>query len=297
MVSTELPPLPLQEWEDTRLFLQLVCQIVGKVRLRTHPGINHWWHAPLYVSPRGLTTDNIPHERGSFELTVDLQDHVVRLVPSWGPPKAISLPARTISQVYGELMEALRDAGVQVQILAKPFDCKSTIPFAEDHEHSTYDTEAVEKAWRILAWSDAIFRRFRSGFIGKCSPVHMFWHSFDLAVTRFSGRKGPDMSGADPVTRSAYSHEVISAGFWFGDDNVPEPSYYCYAYPVPEGLAEQPLPGEAYWKEQRGSPMALLSYESVRGAADPESELMRFLEETYEIMARLARWDEVLSVP
>ncbi|HZH98452.1 MAG TPA: DUF5996 family protein [Fimbriimonadaceae bacterium] len=296
MVHPQLPPLPLAPWEDTRLFLQLVCQMVGKVRLKTHPPLNHWWHVPLYLSPRGLTTNNVPYGERSFELEVDLHAHCIRLATSWGEPHAILLENRTVASIYRELFATLRDEGIEVRILAKPFDCKSTIPFAQDEEHSRYDPEAVERAWQALAWSDGVFQKFRGRFLGKCSPVHIFWHSFDLAVTRFSGRPGPDVSGADAVTRSAYSHEVISAGFWFGDDNIPEPSYYCYASPVPDGLADLPLPGDAYWKEQRGSPMALLAYDTVRQAERPEETLMEFLEAAYTGPAELAGWPRELAV-
>lgn len=292
MSSSELPPLPLQEWEPSRLYLQLICQMLGKIKLKLHPHVNHWWHAPLYVSARGLATGAIPYGSRTLDIELDLIDNKIVIRKDDGERAEMGSSGKSIAVVYRELFQLLNDLGVAVQILAKPYDCKSKIPFADDNEHTGYDKDAVARALRILCFSDGVMKEFRSRFIGKCSPVHMFWHSFDLACTRFSGRTAPAMPEADRTTQEAYSHEVISAGFWFGDDNVPEPAFYCYAFPLPEGLAQQPLsPSTAYWKDLRGSPTAILRYEDARQAADPRAVVLEFLQSSYEAGANLAGWN------
>jgi hypothetical protein len=287
---SSLAALPLAEWEDSRLYLQLVSQIVGKTRLALHPWLNHWWHVALYVSPRGLTTGPIPRERGILQIDLDLIDHVVRIGTDRGDRREVVLTARPIAAFYGEFMRSLDEVGWPCTILPKPYQCRSTIPFPDDREHATYDRAAVTRAWRVLTAIDAIFWEFRGRFVGKCSPVHLFWHSFDLAVTRFSGR-----AAADPpvqrVSHEAYSHEVCSAGFWFGDETVPEPTFYCYAWPSPAGLASRTLPKLAAWAEAGDSVQARMSYEQWRSTRDPRAELLAFLESSYAVVADLAQWD------
>ena len=292
MEAEDLPPMPLAEWEDTRLRLQLMCQIAGKVRLKLHPFMNHWWHVPLYVSPRGLTTGSIPYQEGLMDLELDLLEHHLTIRSDEGDKLEIPITKLPICDFYCEVMDALNDLGAEVKIVATPYKCKSDIPFAQDSKHTTYDPSAVTRAWRVLGQIEPIFKEFRSRFVGKCSPVHMFWHSFDLAVTRFSGRPAPFHSDWDKVTQEAYSHEVNSAGFWFGDDNMREPMFYCYTSPSPEGLTDAPLkPKEAFWGTSNGSPMALYRYEDWRKAADPEQALLDFLQSSYEAGADKAKWD------
>jgi hypothetical protein len=286
----DLPALSLAEWEDTRLYLQLVAQIVGKTRLKLHPPINHWWHATLYLCARGLTTGGIPTAFGELDITIDLVEH--RIVLRLGSKVRTVEVGPPICDVYGPYLQALESLGIEVELDGKPFKCKSRIPFAQDHEHSTYDRDEAARALAVWSFVERPFKNFRGRFTGKCSPVHIFWHSFDVACTRFSGRRAPAMDGVDPVTQEAYSHEVISAGFWFGDDVTPEAAFYCYAAPAPVGLAEESLrPAEAYWKLQNGSPMALLTYEDVRKASDSTAAVLEFLQSSYEAGAMRAHWD------
>jgi hypothetical protein len=292
--SSPFPPLPLEEWEETKVTLHLFSQIVGKVRLGLTPRINHWWHAPLYLSVRGLTTGPIPHATMSFELEFDLIDHHLVIQTSKNQTSRIALAGLSVARFYNEVLSVLRDFGIDVVILATPFDpkrVKSTLPFERDTVPRAYDLDYANRFWRILVPIDSIFKEFRGRFTGKCSPVHFFWHSFDLAVTRFSGRRAPHRDGMDLVTREAYSHEVISAGFWAGDDSVPEPAFYCYVHPEPEGLREEPLrPGGATWNAQNGSSMALFKYDEFRKSDDPRGALLEFLQSTYQAGARLAGW-------
>ncbi|HEY3780158.1 MAG TPA: DUF5996 family protein [Fimbriimonadaceae bacterium] len=287
-----LPPLELSDWEDSRLKWQLICQMIGKVRLKTHPFMNHWWHVPLYPSPHGLTTADIPYKGGIFSVDVDILGSLIRIETS--KPQIIEIPlgSQPFCEIYEDFRRCLRDVGVEVKIWAQPYKCKSTIPFAQDEQHCGWDIEAVTKAWRILTEIEPVFKEFRSRFIGKCSPVHMFWHSFDLAVTRFSGRRAPPMPEADHTTQEAYSHEVNSAGFWFGDDNMREAAFYCYTAPAPAGLTDQPLrPANAFWNEQK---MALLRYNDLRESQDPKRDLLEFLQSSYEAGVNAADWDRAL---
>jgi len=270
-------PLPYESWSDTLLKLHLVAQMVGKVRLALHPPINHWWHVTLYVSPRGLTTGEIPYGERSFDLEIDLLDH--RVIARTADKKSTSIPLddRPLCDFYREFTARLGELGIGASISPHPYKCRSTVPFDQDREHAAYDRRAVETAFSILRDTDALLREFRSRFVGKCSPVHMFWHSFDLAVTRFSGRRAPKLEGADRVTQEAYSHEVNSCGFWFGDDKVREPAFYCYTAPAPPGMS--------------GDAMVLLRYEEMRSAPDPRRALLDFLQRSYEEGVSAARWD------
>ncbi|HEY2770862.1 MAG TPA: DUF5996 family protein [Solirubrobacteraceae bacterium] len=293
-MPASLPPLPFADWEPTKTTLHLWIQIVGKIRLRLAPPRNHWWHVPLYIAVRGLTTRRMHAPDGrAFQIDFDFVAHELVVSRSDGASRSFALhDGLSVAQFDAQLHEALAALGVDVVILEKPFGVPMTTPFPEDRRHASYDRSAVERFWQILDWSDGVFERFAGWYVGKSSPVHFFWHSFDLAVTRFSGRRAPAMPEADRVTQEAYSHEVVSFGFWAGDANVREPSYYCYTAPEPDGLREQPLaPGSARWAEQGGGSMALLPYEAVRTAPDPERELLRFLETAYRAGAERAGWD------
>ena len=281
-----------REWEDTRLYWQLMSQILGKIRLELHPKINHWWHVPLYITPRGTTTSTIPYGDSNFDIELDLTQHRLVLRTGGGQILGFALDGRPIADFYSHLFDMLSSVGIDVEILAKPYHCKSSEPFATDRIHSTYDPEAVHRGWTILKRVEPVFKEFRGRFIGKCSPVHQFWHSFDLACTRFSGRRAPDMGITDPVSREAYSHECISAGFWFGDDDLPQPAFYSYTWPAPEGLDRQPLrPGKAFWREVHGSPQATLLYDDLRKMDNPHAALLDFLQSSYEAGADLAGWN------
>jgi hypothetical protein len=292
--GSPLPPLPLEEWEDTKITLHLFSQIVGKIRMSLTPKINHWWHAPLYLSARGLTTGPIPYANMSFDLEFDLIDHHLLIRTSKDQTSRMALAGLSVARFYHDVLSALRGFGIEVKILAVPFDpkrVKSTQPFESDSAPRAYAPQFANRFWQILVPIDAIFKEFRGRFIGKCSPVHFFWHSFDLAVTRFSGRRAPHQDGIDLVTREAYSHEVISAGFWVGDDSVPEPAFYCYVHPEPKGLPDEPLrPKGAAWNTQNGSSMAFFRYEDFRQSDDPRTALLEFLQSTYEAGAGLATW-------
>lgn len=290
------PRLPFEDWRDSKITLHLFCQIVGKIRLALHPKVNHWWHTTLYLTPRGVTTSTIPHGDRTFEMELDLTDHACRLRVSDGRSRRVPLPGQSVASFYEEVMGNLRDLGLGVEILARPFDperAESDVPFAQDHEHATYDPEAVHRFWRVLARIDPIFKEFRGRFLGKVSPVHFFWHSLDLAVTRFSGKTAPVADGADPVTKEAYSQEVISSGFWAGDENVPYPAFYTYVAPEPEGLAEEPLkPAAARWEPQDGGThTAHLAYHDLIEMDDPGQGLLDFLQSSYAAGAKRAGWD------
>jgi hypothetical protein len=288
---SNLPPLPLEAWEPSRLQLQLVCQMIGKVRLALHPPMNHWWHVTLYLSARGVTTGSIPYGAMSFDLEIDLIDHMLVLRTSLERTEHIPLAARPIADCFADLMGALMRNGIIVEIDPRPYKCNSDIPFDQDRVHASWDHDAIGRAFEVLRRIEPVFKTFRSGFVGKVSPVHLFWHSFDLAVTRFSGRRAPELASADPVAREAYSHEVSSAGFWFGDDRVPEPAFFSYAAPPPSDLAKRTIrPPEARWLEG-DSPLALFTYEDLRRAKAPRDALLEFLQSTYDAAAEAARWD------
>jgi Family of unknown function (DUF5996) len=290
-----LPELPLPEWEATKDTLHLWSQVVGKVRLASAAPRNHWWNVTFYVDVRGLTTRRMHAGDGStFEVRFDFVDHRLVVEGLGGALESFQLvEGLSVADFDESLHAALGRLGVDVAIRESPFGLPVETPFPVDREHASYDRAAVERFWRILDWTDGVFEEFAGWFSGKTSPVHFFWHSFDLAVTRFSGRRAPAMPNADPVTREAYSHEVISFGFWPGDDKVREPAYYSYTAPEPARLREQPLrPQEARWTGEEGrSSLALLSYEAVRAAADPRATLLAFLESTYEAGAVTAGWD------
>jgi hypothetical protein len=294
-VHHEWPPLPLGEWQDTKDTLHMWTQIVGKVRLALSPMINHWWQATLYVTPRGLTTSAIPSGERVLELTFDFVDHVLRAEVSDGAMREVALAPRSVADFYSELMATLRALGIEVKIWPHPVEVERAIPFDQDREHASYDAEHAARFWRVLLQASRVLQEFRGGFLGKCSPVHFFWGSFDLACTRFSGRRAPLHPGgvpnlADWVVREAYSRECISVGWWPGSGQVPEPAFYAYAYPEPVGCPEAPIrpEGARYeWSLREW----VLPYEAVRTAADPEATLLPFCESTYDVAATLGGWD------
>jgi hypothetical protein len=289
-----LPQLPLDGWEATKNTLHLWVQVVGKVRLASTAPRNHWWHVPLYVGVRGLTTRRMHAPSGvSFEIAFDFIDHRLVIATNRGELESFELVDGLSVAAFDEQLHAtLARLGIDVAIRETPFGVPMTTPFPEDQEHAAYERSAVERFWRILDWTDEAFEEFAGWYCGKTSPVHLFWHSLDLAVTRFGAKRAPEMANADAVTREAYSHEVISFGFWAGDQNVREPSYYSYTAPEPPGLREQSLrPEQAFWAEQGSSSLALLPYEAVRTAADPRAALLTFLESSYQAGADTSGWD------
>lgn len=269
-----------------------MLQIVGKIRLSLMPRKNHWWHATLLVSSRGLTTGPMPCKGKTLELEFDFTQHTLELHTSKGESRRISLePGLCIASFYGQVQAALQDLNCPVTILAKPYDNKSKIPFAEDQTHCHYEPEKVNQFWQALSEIDQVFKEFSGRFYGKTCPVQLYWHHFDLTVTRFSGKKVPLNPQASTVEKDAYSHEVISFGFWPGDDVVREPAFYSYTAPLPEGIENQPLkPAAAHWAQSNGSPIAYLSYEKLRLEPDPKKALLDFLESAYLAGATLAKW-------
>jgi hypothetical protein len=267
-------------------------QVVGKVRLALSPLINHWWEVPFYISARGLTTSAIPYNRGVFEAEFDFLDHNLVIRTSEGSSKTIRLAPRSVADFYQEFMSALGSLGIEVKIWHMPVEVPNPIAFDQDTQHVSYDREYVARFWRILVLINAIFEEFRSGFIGKNSPVHFFWGSFDLAVTRFSGRRAPPREGADSITREAYSHEVISAGFWPGGGDIKGAAFYAYAAPEPAGYGQAAVrPSKAFYHPQMKE--FFLMYDDVRLDSSPRSALLDFLHSTYEAGANLAKWDRV----
>ncbi len=290
MNGTDWPSLPYAAWEATRDTLHMWTQIVGKTRLALTPLQNHWWNVPLYVSPRGLTTSSVP-EGGNrtFEAEFDFLAHRLELRASDGGRARIDLFPRSVADFYREYRARLVELGVEVKFWPVPVEFDDPTPFPEDHHHASYDPEAVERFRQALLNSDLVLKTFQSRFLGKTSPVHFFWGSFDLAVTRFSGRRAPERPGADSITREAYSHEVISAGWWPGDRRFPHAAYYCYAAPVPEGLETETVPPPGAWNRALGE--FVLKYEDVRDAEAPDREVLAFLQSAYEAGARRASWD------
>jgi hypothetical protein len=286
------PPLPIEEWEATKNTVHLFLQIVGKIRLGLFPKKNHWWHVPFYVSSRGVTTRSIPYGLFNFTIEFDFIDHALKIYTSLGSVTSIPLSELSVAAFYQEVFTKLKELGIEVSIWGVPYDVPdiSTEPFASDTSHASYDALYVNRFWQILIQVDAVFQEFSGRFVGKCSPVHLFWHHFDLAVTRFSGKTAPPREGAGIVEREAYSHEVISFGFWAGDANVREPAFYAYAAPVPEGLGEETLkPDAAFYDEQAGT--ALLMYNAIRGTANPRQAIMDFLESFYLTAAKRIHLD------
>ena len=285
-----LPELHLSDWRATKDTLHLFCQMVGKIRMAGTPPRNHWWHVPLYVDVRGLTTRRIHHGGTTFEIRFDFVDHALVVVTADGRSASFALRdglsvAEFDALIHGELGRL----GIDVEIKEEPFGLPMTTPFRDDIEHASWDRDAVERFGRVLDWSDAVLEEFTGWFCGKTSPVHLFWHGLDLAATRFSGRPAPPIE-ADGVTREAYSREVISFGFWAGDDIFGDAAYYSYTAPEPDGLSDQPLTAGDWMQHGAGS-LAVLPYETVRTATDPRATLLAFWQSAYEAGARIAGWD------
>jgi hypothetical protein len=287
------PALPLNSWRETCATLHMWTQIVGKVRLRLTPLVNHWWNVPLYVTARGLTTSAIPYGARSIEIRFDFVAHRLVVECSDGMVRELPLEPMTVADFYRKFMEMLRSAGVEVSIWRMPVEIPNPIPFGEDRVHAAYDARRVETFWRILLSVDAVFHQFRSGFTGKVSPVHFFWGSFDLAVTRFSGRRAPERPGADSITREAYSHEVSSVGWWPGSGEMSSPAFYSYAAPEPKGFKTASVrPGAARYDTTLNE--FLLDYEDVRKAESPSAVLLEFCQSTYDAAAETGQWDRHL---
>ncbi len=297
-LSTEerWPALAAADWRETRATLHLWTQVIGKIRLTLTPWLNHAWHVTLYVTARGLTTGPMPVSGRVLQIDFDFIDHVLRLNLSDGHYREVRLKPMAVADFYAAVMAALADLGVSTPIRTMPCEIADAVPFDQDRTHAAYDADYANRFWRVLLASHDVMGRFRSGFLGKASPVHFFWGSFDLAVTRFSGRRAPAHPGGiphlpDSVAREAYSHEVSSAGFWPGGGGpIDEAAFYSYAYPAPAGFdAAKVRPAAAYFSRDLGE--FLLPYDAVRSAGDPDAALMDFLISTYEAAADLADWD------
>jgi hypothetical protein len=290
------PPLPYAEWADTLATLHRWTQIVGKTRLALEPMVNHWWQVPLYVSARGLTTSAVPYGKGVVDIELDFLAHQLVLRTSEGGWRTLPLAPRSVAEFYADYRGALAALGVAAEIWPVPVEIPDTLPFPQDRVHAAYDAAAVRRFWRVLISIERVFRIFRGRFLGKVSPVHLFWGGFDVAVTRFSGRPAPPHPGGGApnvaawVMREAYSHEVSSAGFWPGGPQAPEAAFYSYAYPLPEGYAEAPVrPAGAFYHRELGE--FIYPYATMRAAPDPEAALLDFLQSTYEAAANTAHWD------
>jgi len=284
------PELPLASWADTAATLHMWTQIVGKVRMALAPPVNHFWHVPLYVSACGLRTSTIPYGARSFEIEFDFLEELVSIRDNAGAAKSVKLYPRSVADFYAEFMAALRSLAIDVKIWPMPVEVPDPIRFTDDTVHHSYDADAVRRFHRILLSTTSIFESFRGEFLGKNSPVHFFWGSFDLAVTRFSGRRAPEREGADPITKEAYSHECSSAGFWPGGGAVADAAFYAYTAPAPEGYSSYAVrPSAAFYQKELGE--YVLMYDEVRRAASPEQALREFLQSTYEAGANLAHWD------
>lgn len=299
-----LPELPLDAWEKSKITLHLYMQIVGKIRLGMMPRKNHWWYVTLYVCSKGFTTHAIPYADGfqTFEITFNLINHQLEVTTSRGEVGSIPLAdGLSVAQFYRKLFALLQEFGIEVSIRNEPYDVPGVeTPFPEIIEYASYQKEYVARFWRVMMWVDGVFKEFSGRVYSKTSPVHLYWHSLDLAVTRFSGKKGPDLNPDMRLSdKDAYSHEVISFGFWAGDQNVRGAAFYSYTYPSPDGLDNEPLqPAIAQWVDSNGSPMAVLMYDELRAQANPRQTLLDFLESAYQAGAKLAHWDvEALTVP
>jgi hypothetical protein len=289
------PALPLGEWRDTYQTLHMWTQIVGKTRLALAPLENHWWQVPLYVTPRGLTTSAMPSGNRTLAVEFDFIDHLLSFAASDGGTSVLPLVPRPVADFYRAYMEMLRSLGFAPAIRPVPVEIETAIPFAEDRQHASYHADAAHRCWQILVQADRVLKRFRGRFLGKASPVHFFWGSFDLAATRFSGRRAPRHPGGAPncpdyVMVEAYSHECASSGFWPGGGAFDEPAFYAYAYPEPEGYGARKVRPDAA-RYSAAAREFILPYDAVRRASDPDDMLLQFLQSAYDAAADLARWD------
>jgi hypothetical protein len=295
MTAANWPELPTASWRETYDTLHLWTQIIGKIRLARTPWLNHSWHVALYVTARGLTTSPVPDGVGTFQIDLDLIDHALRISTSDGAQRQFALAGQSVASFHAAIMAALAELGIHITIDEMPSELPEPIRFSEDNQHASYDPDAVRRFLQILVNVDRVFKQFRTGFLGKASPVHFFWGSFDLAVTRFSGRRAPRHPGgvphlSDEVACEAYSHEESSAGFWPGSGAIDYPAFYSYAYPEPAGFrAAKVKPEAAFFSESLGE--FILPYDAVRTAAAPDKALLEFLQSTYEAAANAAKWD------
>lgn len=292
--QTAWPALPWNDWADTLETFHLWTQVVGKVRLVHSPWLNHSWSVPLYVGPRGVRTSLVPYGTEGFELAFDLIDHRLELTTTTGERRVLELEPMSVATFHESVLAMMSDVGMPVSIHPVPSELPDAVPFPEDHVHASYERDHVHAIWRALLRAERVMTRFRAGFVGKASPVHLFWGSFDLATTRFSGRTAPPHGGGlpnfpDDVAREAYSHEVTSVGLWFGNRESPAPVFYAYAYPTPDGFAGAAVePDEAFWLESLGE--FVLPYDAVASADDPDALLLSFFESTHAAAADLAAW-------
>ncbi len=288
-----LPKLHVDDWEDTKNTLHLFLQIIGKIRMVLFPKQNHWWHVPLYVSCHGLTTRAIPYQDKYFEIAFDFLQHHLVISCSTGNNKTFSLEGQSVASFYENVFANLKALGIDVSIKAEPYDVPfSNTPFAQDKEHASYDRESIEKYWHIMMFVNALFEQFHGEFVGKSTPVHLFWHHADLALTRFSGKAAPPLEGGTNADKEAYSHEVISFGFWMGDAIMREPAFYAYAYPEPDNLATTPIKTDgASWNTDFGYAMLFYPFEPVRTASDPANTLLKHLRDSYHLLATASGWD------
>ncbi len=299
MMLQPWPEIRFEQLKDTLATVHLWTQIVGKIRLKNMPWLNHSWHVSLYVSSRGLTTGSIPYSRGIFQLDMDFIAHELIITSSEGGRESVKLFARTVADFYAELFHKLRQLDIQVEIHGKPNEVELAIPFRIDEQHRSYEAAEMNNLWQVLVKIDGVFTRFRAGFAGKNSPVHLFWGAFDLAVTRFSGRQAPKHPGGAPnmpdeIMQEAYSQEVSSCGFWPGSEQSPFPIFYAYCYPTPAAFANQPVePAGAYYSQELGE--FILPYEVVQQSANPQETLMQFLRSTYRAAAVTGNWDPLLE--
>jgi len=293
--SNVWPALPFAEWKDTAITLHMWTQIVGKIRLTLTPWTNHSWHVTLYVTSRGLTTSPIPHSVCTFEIQFDFINHQLLVDKSDGARRKLELKPQSVADFYRTLMRTLEDLDLPVTINTMPNEIENPVPLDQDEEHHSYDPEYANRFWRVLVQSDRVFKEFRSRFCGKCSPVHFFWGSFDLAVTRFSGRPAPPHPGGvphlpDAITREAYSQEVSSLGFWPGNEAIPTPVFYSYAYPEPPGFAGAKVqPPEVYYESKLRE--YILPYDAVRTAEKSDEVLLDFAQSAYDAASKLGKWD------
>lgn len=289
------PELPFADWADTCATLQLWTQVVGKIRLAHTPMMNHWWNVPLYVNSRGLTTSLIPHPAGGFQIDFDFIDHRLKILTCSGAMQTVTLEPKSVADFHAELMGRLRSLGLETRIWTMPVELADAIPFDQDRVHAAYDAEYAKRFWRILLQVDRLMKRFRAPFLGKVSPVHFFWGSFDMAVTRFSGRIAPPLHSESPnlapwVMQEAYSHEVSSCGFWPGNGGYGRAAFYSYAYPEPAGFGQtRVVPGSAFYDLDLGQ--FILPYDAVRVAPSPDESVLQFFQATYAAAADLGGWD------
>ncbi|MEM7549902.1 MAG: DUF5996 family protein [Bacteroidota bacterium] len=297
MNDRQFPELPLEAWEESKITLHLWLQIIGKVKLDLMPKRNHWWNITLFVSPSGITSGPIPYGSGCFQFDFNFMSHSFSTSTSWGNAISFDLfDGLSVRQFHNQFFDGLKSLGINSKIIGVPYDHPCKEPFAECETHKSYNTEYVQRFWQALITVDGVFKEFSGRFYGKVSPSQIYWHHMDLAATRFNGKKGPELSTDSTIAdKEAYSHEVISAGFWAGDENVRGAAFYSYTYPSPEGIDQEPLrPASANWIDANGSPMAMLMYDDLLKEKDPRAELLNFLESSYAAGAKLANWSKEL---